>query len=322
MTQPEEAVGGATNDEPVVAAEPTIEDRFAALADEPEGEPEGEAPEPSDEPELEADDIEDDDLPPIQPPVSWPDEDKAAFAELPRHLQERVSTREAEREKFAQAKSREAATARIQAEQQAAQAIQQAQVAHAQQLQSLLPEIPGEPSAHLLTTDPTAYAEAVDYRNWVIGQHQYAQQVINQISQQHTQLGQYQEAQAMQASIELLSSEFPEFLDEAKRPELVKQLTSTGVALGYSQDQLAAIDGGDVLALRTAAEWKAKADKLDALMAKRMEKVRGAKNLPRVSRPGVAQPKGAAANERYMADRQAMRAGNREAEINVFKRFV
>ncbi len=48
MTQPDEAVGGATNDEPVVAAEPTIEDRFAALADEPEGEPEGEAPEPSD----------------------------------------------------------------------------------------------------------------------------------------------------------------------------------------------------------------------------------------------------------------------------------
>lgn len=322
MTQPEEAVGGTSNDDPIVAAEPTIEDRFAAIVDEDEGE-EVPAPETqTDEPELEADDLDDEDVPPIHPPTSWPDEDKAAFADLPRALQERVTAREAEREKFVQAKSREASTARTQAEQQAVAYIKQQNEMHAQQLVSLLPDIPEEPSAHLLTQDPNAYAEAIDYRNWALREHHRASQTIQQLATQQQQLDQYQGTQAMQASVELLAQEFPEFLDGTTRPELVKKITSTGIALGFSQDQLNSVDGAEVLALRKASEWKDKADRYDSLMAKRMDKVREAKTLPRVSRPGAAQPRGAAANQRYEADRQAMKAGDKDAAVRVFSRFV
>jgi hypothetical protein len=51
----------------------------------------------------------------------------------------------------------------------------------------------------------------------------------------------------------------------------------------------------DILALKKAAEWKAKALQLDALNAKKMAAVRSAKGLPKMARPGVTQGKGAQA---------------------------
>jgi hypothetical protein len=54
----------------------------------------------------------------------------------------------------------------------------------------------------------------------------------------------------------------------------------------------------DILAMRKVAELKAKADKYDALNAKKMEKVRAAKGLPRVATPGVPQ-----GNEQLRANR-------------------
>jgi len=53
-----------------------------------------------------------------------------------------------------------------------------------------------------------------------------------------------------------------------------------------------------------------------------MEKVREAKNMPRVSKPGTAQAPGAAANQRYTADREAMRRGDKDAASRVFGRFL
>lgn len=327
MTQPQEAVGGATNDDTVIAAEPSIEDRFAALADEPqeEEEPAGdaapEADEPViDEPEIEAEDIEA--LSPIEAPVSWPDEDKAAFADLPRALQERVTTREAEREKFVQAKSREASQTRQIVETQAVEVLQQVQQAQIQQLVALLPEVPEEPSAHLMVQDPAEYAAQLDYVRQMAAYRSHIEQQIGAISDQQKTVAQQHEQARMAASIEVLREHFPEYLDADKMPELQKSLRSIGSALGYSDDALSKADGHDILAMRTAMGWKDKADKYDALMAKQMERVRAAKDLPRVSRPGSAQPKGAVANQRYTADREAMRRGDKDAAARVFDRFI
>jgi hypothetical protein len=44
--------------------------------------------------------------------------------------------------------------------------------------------------------------------------------------------------------------------------------------------------------------------------------------MPRVSKPGVAQGKGAVANQRYTADRQAMKSGDQDAAARVFSRFL
>lgn len=322
MTQPEQAVGGATDNDTVIAAEPTIEDRFAAITEQDE-EPEAPMPEAAedlpDDAELEVDE---EDAPPIQAPVSWPDEDKVAFAELPRDMQERISTREAEREKFVQAKSREAKQASDRAQIEAADTLKKINEVHIQALVSVLPQIPEKPSAHLMVSDPVAYADAVDYYEWAVGQHNAVAQTIQAIEAQQSHLDQARQQSSMQASIELLREQFPEYLEGEKASELRTSLMSTGLALGYSQEALQNVDGHDILALKQANEWKSKADKYDSLMAKRMESVRSAKALPRVSRPGAAQPKGAAAQQRYAADREAMRAGDREAEKRVFSRFI
>lgn len=334
MTQQETAVGGATNDEPVIAAEPTLEDRFAAFSEEPQADdpadeqPQGDAP-AEDEPILEADDLEETDLPPIDVPVSWPDEDKAAFAELPRALQERISAREGEREKFVQAKSREAATSAQRARDEAAQRIQDLHDGQIRQLVSLLPEIPPEPSAQLLVNDPQQYAAEMDYVKQVAAYRRELEGQIVGIAENQKQ----HEAQAAhdkrQADIAMLQQELPEYFDpqnagfsEAKLAEFQQTVKSTALAAGYSEDQLAHADGADLLALHKAAGWKTKADKYDALMAKQMAKVREAKDLPRVSRPGSATTKGAVANQRYTADREAMRNGDRDAAQRVFGRFV
>jgi hypothetical protein len=63
------------------------------------------------------------------------------------------------------------------------------------------------------------------------------------------------------------------------------------------------------------------AAKYDKLMAQKMDRVRSAKDLPRVSRPGAAQPRGAAEGQRYQADRQAMRNGDKDAQ-RVFAKFL
>lgn len=328
MTQPVQAVGGATNDEPVIAAEPTIEDRFADLTEEePEAAPEGNELPPDEAPDIEIADIEeadigDDDLPPIAAPVSWPDEDKQAFSELPRALQERVAARETEREKSTQAKFREASQAAQTAEQKAFDSIRQVQQAHIQQIVSLLPEVPPEPSAHLLVQDPAEYAAQKDYFDQMKAYRGSLEQHIVEVTRA-MQVGEQQRIEAARAAdVQLLQNEFAELFDQDTGPELAKAIKSTGIALGYSDDQLNMADGHDILALRTAMGWKDKADKYDRLMAKQMEKVRSAKNLPRVSRPGSSTSAQSAANQRYTADRDAMRKGDRNAAIRVFDRFL
>lgn len=325
MTQPEQAVEAAT-DEPIIAAEPTVEDRLSALMEDqqdeqpleeqPEGElPEGETPEGEHDAEAEAET-------PIQAPASWPDEDKAAFAELPRALQERVTARESEREKFLQAKSREAAATRNAVEQEAQQRISQLQQLHTQALQAVLPPIPDEPSPHMIATDPHTYAYLVEARNNVLAQYEQAGRVVQETAQYIEQAKQQHAQAEIMASVEVLKAEFPEFLDEAKRPDIVKNIEATGAALGYSPDMMSRVDATDILALRTANEWRTKAEKFDALMAKQMEQVRSAKNLPKVSRPGTALAKGQASNEAYQRDREAMRGGDKDAAARAIARFL
>src|SRR3546814_6337407 len=65
----------------------------------------------------------------------------------------------------------------------------------------------------------------------------------------------------------------------------------------------------DILALKRASDWKAKAEKYDKLIAKRMEGVRAAKALPRMARPGVKPGKG---------QQQSASANRRETALNSF----
>lgn len=332
MTQPEMAVGGDHNDT-VVAAEPTIEDRFAALSDNPEDETPDDQPQgdiaPEDAAALEAEVAEaeleeadlSEDLPPIEPPVSLTAEEKEAFKNLPREAQEFTARRIGELEKGLHAKAQEAKTAQQKVEQDAREKIAQVNAVHVQALQAMLPEIPARPDPRLQPGNPEAYANQLAQHEWAVAQHQQAQQLIQHVSAQQEAAERAAAQQEASENEAVLREQFPEYFGE-NAAELERSLRSTATLLGYSEDQLAHVNAQDVLAMRQASEWKAKADKFDTLMAKQMEKVREAKKLPKVSRPGVPQGKGAVANQRYEADRQAMRSGDQDAAARVFGRFL
>jgi len=325
------------------ADSPSLDDRFAAFAaeldddkrkqpDQPEGEeaedlpleaegdeaelPEGE--DTGDEPEAEQ-------APAIKPPASWTAEEKAAFAELPRHLQETVSRREAERDKALYAKTQEAARVRGEVEQQAIAELQtyaQRQVQNLQALSGILPQIPERPPASLQLTDPIAWAEQSDYHDWAVAQHQAVQQQMIE-AQAIAERSQQEHAQRLYAhNVAILQAEFPEYLDPVQGVQHRTALGNLATELGFSQDDLAEPTARDITALRKVADWKAKADKFDKLMTSRMEGVRAAKNAPKVSRPGSSAGRQTMGAQRLKADREAMRRGDVDAADRVFGRFV
>lgn len=327
MTHPAGEVGGATNDT-VVAAEPTIEDRFAALGiDQADKETEEEAEQSADapegdtqaEPDLAEVEIDEADLPAIEPPVSLTAEEKEAFKTWPREAQEAITRRVGDLEKGLHAKAQEAKTAQAKIEQAAAERIAQANDVHLQTLKALLPEIPPRPDYRF--QGQPGWGEAMEAHEAAIAQHRYVQQVAAKIEADNAAAESAATQRDAQENERVLREKLPEMFGD-KGEELKASLRSTAVALGYSEDQLAHVDAIDVLAMKQASEWKAKADRYDTLMAKQMEKVRDAKKLPKVSRPGVPVGKGVIAGERYEADRQAMRRGDSDAAARVFAKFL
>lgn len=331
MTQPNEAVSGP---------EPTLEDRLsAALNDEATQEEapaeipeeEQEITDEAEEPEAEAEEepeVEAEDLPPIDPPVSWTAEEKAKFAELPRDLQETLTRREGEREKFVQTKAQEAAQKERVAMKQAAEYISQVEADAAAQLETLATQfaVP-EPDMALMASDhPGDRAlfaqQAAAYKKWQaqLGTASAAiQEARERQAQYQAMIQQHEQEQFRQR----LVTELPEFFDEAKGPALREQLTATGKALGLTEQELHEANASGIVALSKASEWKAKADKYDRLMAKQMERVRAGKDkLPPVSKPGVAKGPGAKVNSQYAADREAMKRGDKDAELRVLRAVI
>lgn len=333
MTQPtqEGAVGDANAI--VDAAELPIEDRFAAITDEESGEgpqvkeveaPEGEIPK-GDEAELQAEDVTDDeaeDLPPIAAPVSWTADNRQKFAELPRDLQEYVAARESDRERFVQAKAQEAAQTRAHVEREALSHLAQLQSAAAEQLAHYAAhfDVP-EPDPRLITEDPESYAHQLEQHRYYAAQREQAQLQAEHAHGEAQRAEQALRSREAEEFCAILNQHFPEFL-EPSNAKLREELGSIARELGYPAEQLAEANANDVLAMKKASDWRAKAQKYDTLMAKKMEKVREAGKLPKVSRPGVAQGRGAAEGARYAADRQAMKSGDRDAAIRTFSRFI
>ncbi len=325
MTQPTEAVGAA-NDEPVIAAEPTIEDRLtSAIELEPAEEGDEPNPDAGAEPELTEEDLAEEgeaEDPPIAAPASWKDEEKAIFADLPPDVQKVVARREADREKFIQQKSQEAAQTRQAVTQEAVQAIQGINQQHAQALQALLPQIPEKPTNQQMADEPWTYAPLMDAYENAVAQHQWVQQRLQGLSQQAQMAEQTLNQQRQQETAAVLTEKFPEFLDAAKSAEIKQELASTAAALGIPAEMTTDLHHIEILALREANGWRKDAEKYRALVGKQMEKVRAAKGLPKVSRPGVPQGKGAVANARYTADRQAMKGGDMDAAARAISRFL
>ena len=323
MTQPsQEAVGGDETPvtDPADVFTKLAEQEFGVTDDE-EQPAEGEIPaeEADDEPTLEE---EADDLPPIDAPVSWDAEAKELFKGLPREAQEIVAKRESERERFVQQKSQEAVRARNDAAQEASQQLAQIDAAYAQQYQSLAEQMqPQRPNPALLQHDPMAfYAQQAAYESTVAQQQQ-----LQQLAAQHAQQAQARAHQAEQANHaeqrRIIVDSFPEYADPTTGPELQRKLTAVAKELGYSDELIGQARASDILAMRTAADWKAKAEKYDALQANKMAKVRAAKGLPKVATPGVANTNSQTRNIQA-AEQTLLTSRNRDEQGAAFLRIV
>jgi hypothetical protein len=325
MTQQAEqpAVGG--NDAPELTPEERLDAAFGDVQDEPaEDEPapvEGEEPEAVAEDEIELEE-EADDLPPIEAPVSWDAEAKERFAKLPREDQEYLSKREGERDRFVQTKAQEAATAKREVEQAALTQLAQIERGYAEHYQRIAQQFDvAEPDMSLIATDPVTYAMQARQYQAAQAQRQQAQQTAAQYAQQ----AQDREAQAEQAhhaeQRQALVTNFPEYLDPTTGPKIQQDLSAVARDMGFPPELIAQARAVDILAMRTAGEWKAKADRLDRLEAKKMEKVRAAKGMPKIAKPGSAQAPGAVKHAQYATDREALRSGDNAATQRVLDSY-
>lgn len=332
----QETGGGDANDAVAVpASEVPVEDRLlSALGmdeaeeeitepvegeDVPDEGEEGEAEEaePDEDEESEAE------LPPIAAPNSFTEEEKAEFAGLPRPMQEALARRESDRDRAFHLKTQEAARAKADAERAViakAAELERHSLEQISQLATLF--MPPEPDERLLYGDDRQVAEY----NRQKAIHDRAQAQLKRAAQDrhdrlnaHAQELHQREAEAFRQT---LAESFPEYLDPVQSPKHQQELASIARDLGYSDDLIASAGAADILAMKKASEWKAKADRYDALQSKKMEKVRAAKQLPKVAKPGTAQPKGAVTNERYQADRAAMRKGDKDATQRIIAQFL
>lgn len=294
-TQPEAAVG---NEAPAVEAEAQDpRSTFDNLAeemfgpDEPEEdelqEQEAEQGEDPENAEEVAEQEVEPELPAIEPPVSWDKEAKDVFSKLPREAQEIVAKREADRERFVQTKSQEAAQAQRNATIEAMKLAEQHKAQAAQVLEQYAKQFEvTPPNPDLYLTNPAQYAQELHRYQTFTAQREQAQRDMSRFQQEQAQIQQARQQHEAQAFHQQLQAEVPEVFDPSTGHDVLKELTATAELLGFDPNQISDVTA--IKALKVTSEWKTKAEKYDALMKKQMERVRSGKSPPPIAKPGTA----------------------------------
>ena len=225
----------------------------------------------------------------IVPPVSWDSDAKALFEQLPPELQEKVAAREAQRERAVQSATSAAAEARRNAVTEANALFADQQRLYAQHLEQVAAQMaPQRPDPALLAHDPQAFYHLQAQYEGQIAQRQALAQAATHAqaeAQQRDALTQHHELAQDHAA---LSHELgDDWTDASRRRALLTDLEEVGASLGYSMALMGNANATDILALKAAAEWKAKADRYDALQSNRSNAMRAARGAPRVAKPGT-----------------------------------
>lgn len=238
--------------------------------------------------------------PAIDAPNSWKAEEKEAWASLPRNMQETIARRESERERFVQSKAQEAAQTRQTVERQAYEELASIRAEQAQALQRYAQMFePQQPDIRLLQSGDEQqralyYRQDAEYRTFAAHREEANRQAQEAATQAEAAQDEVTRREAA-ADHQILSEAIPEWSDPSARTNLLSDLQSIGAELGYSPELMAQARAADILALKKASEWKAKADERDRLMSQRMSAVAKAKQLPtQQARAGVVQQRQAA----------------------------
>lgn len=221
--------------------------------------------------------------PAIQAPASLTAEEKATFEQLPPEAQRVWAESETRRNRQVQEVTTRAAETQRTA---AVNATAQAQAVFAQQLLAVANYYaPEPPDPSLAMTDPGTYIAYEAHWKQAQAQHeQIVQQALN-LSQQVQQHESIQNQQWQFQQLQALNN-IPEFADPVKRSQFLTELESVGAAMGYTPEVMRDAGAADILALKTAAEWKAGYDKWNAAQSGKMQRVRDARS----AKPGAGQP--------------------------------
>jgi hypothetical protein len=171
--------------------------------------------------------------PKVKPPASWSKEAAEHFEKLPPELQEVISNRESEREKFANTKAQEAATARKEIEEftQWAQSELGNRIALAQA--SIEGDFAGIDWIKLQQTDPQSFLvldgmrrERFQKLNEAIQTHQ---QLSQKAQQEHTEKVKDHLKKELDAVVPFLQKEIPDFKPDTFKENITKYLVKSGV---------------------------------------------------------------------------------------------
>jgi hypothetical protein len=249
---------------------------------------EEEAPDPSGADAPEAGDEPDE--PAIVPPVSWGQDATELFEQLPPELQEKIAAREAQRERAVQTATTAAAEARRNAAVEANALFADQQRLYAQHLENLAAQMaPERPDPGLMAVDPQAFYRQQAHYEGQIAQRQAMAQAAAQAdaeAEAREALSRHHELSQDHAALAQTLGE--EWTDATRRQAMLTGLEAVGAELGYSMALMGQANATDILALKAAAAWKAKADKYDALQAGRSDAVKAARAAPRVAKPGTS----------------------------------
>ena len=211
----------------------------------------------------------------IETPVSLNAEEKKAFAAASPEAQQAWAASETRRNAQVQEATTKAASAQRTAEATAAQADATAKAVYAQQLDQWLtafePEMPDPQTAY---SDPARYiAEKAQY-DATKAQHDNLVQQVRGINQEAN-------TEAQQAFVAQRDRELMTIADVANpetRQGYLDRVMDAAELLGYDRNTVAnSASAADIKAIAMAAEWKAKADRLDKAVSKQMQKVRASK---------------------------------------------
>ena len=263
-----------------------------AETDDDEDETELEAEE-GDEPDADEGDDEDaqDEEPEtaIPAPASLTAEEKAVWAQLPPEAQQTLTAIEARRTAEVQQGLERARTAQRESESAAAGRIAEAERLHAEQLAEIASAYaPQPPDPRLAQTDPARYIAQKAQYDALAAQHGSFMQQVAAIHQGAVAEQQRIEAEAMQRMWQEVHNELPEAADPAQWQELMAKLTPLALELGYPKELLDEATPADIRAIKRASAWREKAEKYDAMMARKMTAVRSGKT----AKPNAAQPVG------------------------------
>lgn len=240
------------------------------------------------EDELELDDNEEGEsneqgnAPAIEAPASLNAEEKARFSQLPREAQQLLTEVETRRNGQVQQATTKAAEAQRTAEARAASADAEHKARYAQQLDAIVAELaPVEPDPRLAQVDPAAYIAQKAQFDAAKAQHDgFVQQV--------RALGEEASAQMDEAFVKARDEELmqvPEIQNPETREIFFKRSIETAQSLGLDMSQINHATAGELKALRQISDWKERAEKYDAAMARQMQRVREGKRAPS-AKPG------------------------------------